>query len=180
MSTSTYIHTSAVPTEAQLRRWLVIAASTVTILGAIHHIDHIIRGNHIGWPFSTQATPFTFSLLVYPALLGGIYLTRRRRAWAGYWLGVALPMLALVTFVHLIPHAGYEAPPDLYIPYSDPLAYVQMGTAPSRVTFFRDVYPAYASPVWGFLAVAVMVSLVCALLALIVAAIRVRRISGRW
>lgn len=180
MSTSTYIHSSVVPTEAELRRWLLIAATSVLILGAIHHIDHIIRGNHIGWPFSTQVTPFTFSLLVYPALLLGIYLTWRKRAWAGYWMGVAPPMLALVIFVHLIPHAGYEAPPDLYIPYSDPLTYVQMGTAPSRVTFFRDIYPEFASPVWGFLAVAVMVSLVGALLALIVAAIRVRRISGRW
>ncbi len=180
MSTNTYIRTGRLPAEAQLRRWLLIAATCVTVLGAIHHVDHIIRGNHIGWPFSTQVTPFTFSLLVYPALLAGIYLTRRGQAWAGYWLAVATPILALVTFVHLIPHPGYEAPPDLFIPYTDPLAYVQMGTAPSRVTFFRDVYPPYASPVWGFLAVAVMVSLVSALLALIVAAIRVRRISGRW
>ena len=180
MATITDSRMSSPPTDAQLSRWLLIAATCVTIFGAIHHVDHIIRGNHIGWPFSTTATPFTFSLLVYPALLGGIYLTRRRRAWAGYWLAVAVPMLALVVFVHLIPHPGYEAPPDLYIPYADPQAYITMGTAPSRVTFFRDVYPPFASPVWGFVAVAVMVSLVHALVALIVAALRVRRISGHW
>ncbi len=180
MSRSTYTQTSAAQTEAHLRRWLLIAAACVTILGAIHHVDHVVRGNHIGWPFSTTVTPFTFSLLVYPPLLAGIYLTSRGRAWAGYWLVVALPILALVVFVHLVPHAGYEAPADLYVPYSAPLVYVQMGTAPSRVDFFRDVYPRYASPVWGFLAVAVMVSLVIALLALLLTAIRVRRISGRW
>ena len=180
MATNTDRHTRSTPSEAQLRQWLLMAATCVMILGAVHHIDHVVRGNHIGWPFSPTATPFTFSLLVYPALLAGIYLTRRRRAWAGYWLAVALPILALVVFVHLIPHPGYEAPPDLYIPYADPRAYIAMGTAPSRVTFFRDVYPRFASPVWGVLAVAVMVGLVCALIALIVAALRVRRISGRW
>ena len=180
MATTSYGRTNTPSTELRLRRWLLIAATWVTIFGAIHHIDHIVRGNHIGWPFSRIATPFTFSLLVYPALLAGIYLTRRRRAWAGYWLAVAVPILALVVFVHLIPHAGYEAPPDLYIPYADPQAYIAQGTAPSRVTFFRDVYPRFASPVWGFLAVAIMISLVHALIALIVTAIRVRRISGHW
>ena len=180
MSTITQTRTHPLPAEDQFRRRLLIMAIYVTILGFIHHVDHVIRGNHIGWPFSPAATPFTFSLLVYPFLLMGIFLTIRRRAWAGYWLAVALPALALVVFVHLIPHAGYEAPADLYVPYADPLAYVQMGTAPSRVIFFRDVYPRYASPVWGLLAVTVMVSLVIALLALIITAIRVRRISGRW
>lgn len=180
MATTTYSQASSRPTETQLRRSLLIAATCVTVFGAIHHIDHIVRGNHIGWPFSTTATPFTFSLLVYPALLVGIYLTRRGRAWAGYWLTVALPMLALVVFVHLIPHTGYEAPADLYVPYADPQAYIALGTAPSRIAFFRDVYPPFASPVWGFLAVAIMVSLVHALVALIIGAIRVRRISGRW
>ena len=180
MSTMTQTQPHVIPTESQLRRRLVIAAICVTISGLIHHIDHVIRGNHIGWLFSPAITPFTFSLLVYPFLLLGIYLTVRRRAWAGYWLAGALPILALVVFVHLVPHAGYEAPSDLYVPYADPLAYVQMGTAPSRVVFFRDVYPRYASPVWGFLAITVMVSLVIALLALIITAIRVRRMSGRW
>lgn len=180
MSTITQSQTQAIPTEAHLRRRLLIAAICVTSLGLIHHVDHVIRGNHIGWPFSPAVTPFTFSLLVYPFLLIGIYLTARGRAWAGYWLAVALPILALVVFVHLVPHTGYEAPSDLYVPYTDPLAYIQMGTAPSRVVFFRDVYPRYASPVWGFLALTVMVSLVIALLALIITALRVRRISGRW
>ena len=81
MATSTHTRTHPLPTEDQLRRRLLTVAICVTSLGLIHHVDHVIRGNHIGWPFSPAATPFTFSLLVYPFLLMGIFLTARRRAW---------------------------------------------------------------------------------------------------
>ncbi len=101
----------------------------------------------------------------------------RRCVGAGYWLPVGIAILALVAFVHFVPHQGYESLPDVYVPYTDPLTYAQMGTAPGRTTFFRDVYPHYASPAWAILVVVDLLSLVAALLVLIVTAMRVRRLS---
>lgn len=37
-----------------------------TVLGIAHHVDHIIRGNHVGWPITAEVNPFTYSLAVYP------------------------------------------------------------------------------------------------------------------
>src|SRR5687767_12575091 len=39
------------------------------IVGVIHHVDHVLRADHTGWPVVPQVTPFTFSLLVYPIFL---------------------------------------------------------------------------------------------------------------
>lgn len=36
--------------------------------GFLHHADHAMRVDHSGWPFLPQVTPYTFSLLIYPAL----------------------------------------------------------------------------------------------------------------
>ncbi|HEX2742046.1 MAG TPA: hypothetical protein VHM69_16515, partial [Rubrobacter sp.] len=47
-----------------LRRPLLIFASSATIFSVLHHTDHVIRGNHSGWPFQAEVTPFTFSLLI--------------------------------------------------------------------------------------------------------------------
>ncbi len=167
-------------TRERLRRWLLIPATAVLIFGPLHHLDHSIRGNHVGWPLIEAATPFTFSLLVYPFLLLGLYLTAQGRAWAGYWLAFAIPTLALVLSVHFLPTEGYEPLSDIYLPYADPIAYSQTAAAAHRAAFFRDVYPPYASPLWGILAVADVLALIVSLVLLIVAAVRVRRLSGHW
>ena len=39
-----------------------------------HHIDHVIRGNHVGWPLTEHVTPFTYSLGLYPLIFLGLYL----------------------------------------------------------------------------------------------------------
>ena len=49
------------------------------ILGLLHHIDHVLRFDHSGWPFRPEITPFTFSLLAYPLLLAA--LLWRARPW---------------------------------------------------------------------------------------------------
>lgn len=72
--------------EQVLRGWLLTSAIISITLGLLHHADHLLRGNHIGWPFSPHVTPFTFSLAVYPLYLAGIYWTARGRLWTGYWL----------------------------------------------------------------------------------------------
>jgi hypothetical protein len=64
---------------------LLIAA---TVLAVMHHIDHILRVDHSGWPFRQKVTPFTFSLVAYPilffALLGPV-----RFFWVRWVLMVA-------------------------------------------------------------------------------------------
>ena len=33
------------------RKWLLVFASGAVVFGLLHHTDHVIRGNHSGWPF---------------------------------------------------------------------------------------------------------------------------------
>jgi len=46
--------------------WLAAAMS----LG--HHLDHLIRGNVVGWPVTDQVNAFTISLVVYPIIATGL------------------------------------------------------------------------------------------------------------
>jgi hypothetical protein len=71
---------TGVGTASVHSRALVWIAASVGILGLLHHADHVFRGNHSGWPFSADVTPFTFSLLIYPILIYGIWRTWRRQA----------------------------------------------------------------------------------------------------
>ena len=93
-----------------------------TALTAGHHVDHVIRGNHIGWPFSSQATPFTLSLAVYPAVLLGLYLQRRGRTRPLYWAVLWGAMTLLAASVHLPLNEQSETMGDIIGPYASPLA----------------------------------------------------------
>jgi hypothetical protein len=105
------------------RRWLLIFASSATVFSLLHHADHVIRGNHSGWPFQSEVTPFTFSLLIYALILPGIYLTSRGRDVAGYHLFVAVVGLTLLVAVHFAPTGGQESPiHDIYMVYESPVA----------------------------------------------------------
>jgi len=105
------------------RRLLLVFASAAVLFGVMHHADHVVRGNHSGWPFQAEVTPFTFSLLIYALILPGVYLTARGRSIPGYHLFVALVGLALLGFVHFVPVGDYEAPiHDIYLVYESPLA----------------------------------------------------------
>jgi hypothetical protein len=53
--------------------------SIAIMFGLLHHIDHVLRFDHSGWPFRPEVTPFTFSLLAYPLLL--VALLWRARPW---------------------------------------------------------------------------------------------------
>lgn len=112
----------------KLRRWPLIAAGAVTIFGILHHVDHVVRGNHSGWPFQEAITSFTFSLLIYALLLPGLYLTWEGRLMARYWLVTTAVLFAVVTLAHFV-GAQREAP-------------------------IRDIYAVYDKPVWGLLALA--------------------------
>jgi hypothetical protein len=132
-------------------RWVLLGLGcVVTVFGVLHHVDHVVRGNHSGWPFVEEVTPFTFSLLVYALLLPGIFMNLRGRVAAGWWLFTAAVALALITFVHFLGGEEREAP-------------------------IRDIYAVYGNPVWGVLALVVLYGLVISLLALFVAALSALR-----
>lgn len=88
---------------------LTIAEKLLAIatgLGMLHHIDHILRVDHSGWPFSPDVTPFTYSLIVYPIILAIFIL--RQRPWLRV-VGAAL-IFAFVTFSH----SYFETPFDQF------------------------------------------------------------------
>jgi hypothetical protein len=148
--------TATIQTElarTDLRRQLLFAAYATTVFGILHHIDHIVRGTHSGWPFKSDVTPFTYSLLIYLLLLPGIYLTLRGRVGAGYWLIVSLLTLGLVVPTHLGPQA------------IEPVA---------------SIYTAYSSPVVGVLAVVILVGLLLSLVTMLATAVRARVVSQHW
>ena len=87
-----------------------------TVFGLGHHLDHVIRGNHVGWPVTSQINPFTYSLGIYPIIIVGLYLTFRDRVGARYWFGVALFGLVMLAGIHLGPWA-IEPPHDIVTPY---------------------------------------------------------------
>lgn len=70
-----------------------------------HHLDHVVRGNHTGWPITEQVTPFTYSLAVYPLILLGLYLSRTGRVGSGYWLLLSGPGTLFLMAIHLGPVA---------------------------------------------------------------------------
>ncbi len=150
------------------RRSLLVIGGVTTALASLHLADHVLRGrqvdhanldptwDHSGWPFTSDITPFTFSLvLVLSILLGGLLLTARGKAWAGYWLGASMVLGAIVTVVHFVPTANQESPAVIY------------GSWPDQ-------------PVIGALAVALTFAIVGVLVLMGVNAVRVRRRSGSW
>ena len=143
----------AQPKQAKLRIWLLVLAGCTTFFGFMHHVDHVVRGNHSGWPFEQAITPFTFSLLIYALLLPGLYLTAKGRLMPRYWLFTAVVGLVLVVWVHFVPTGDYEAPID-------------------------DIYAVYGSPLAGLFALAVLVGLVTSLAILAIASAQALRKSS--
>lgn len=136
------------------RRFLLVFASSATVFGLLHHADHVIRGNHSGWPFQAEVTPFTFSLLIYALILPGIYMSARGRDAAGYHLFVAIVGLALLGGVHFVPTGEQESP-------------------------IHDIYMVYGSPVAGALALVVLAGLIASVALLGITAIGALRARTR-
>lgn len=145
---------TALAARGGYRRWLLVFASGAVVFGLVHHADHVIRGNHSGWPFQAEVTPFTYSLLIYALILPGIYLTARGRSVPGYHLFVAAVGLALLGFVHFVPTGDYEAP-------------------------IADIYMVYESPLAGMLALGVLAGLISSVAALGIVALRAVRVRSR-
>jgi hypothetical protein len=52
--------------------------------------------------------------IVLSVLLGGLWLTSRGKAWAGYWLGASILLEGIVTVVHFVPTPDQESPSVIY------------------------------------------------------------------
>ena len=96
----------------------------LTLAGAaaslVHHIDHAIRGNAIGWPLNGEVNAFTMSLAVYPIIATGLLLNRAGRVGPGFWALVSGGGAAFVSAVHFGPFA-VEPPHLIHHGYADPV-----------------------------------------------------------
>jgi hypothetical protein len=153
------VNTSAAATEpaASLRgrftlgEWMLLG---VVALAFLHHIDHVLRADNSGWPFTSDVTPFTISLLVYPIFVLDFLLLRDRP-----WVRVGL---VAVLFVALqITHAIVEPPADQYGTWANRISSVPHALGQPNLL---DT----ASPVLGALSVAVSSLLSVAVLAALV------------
>ncbi len=91
---------------------LVVA---IIALSIGHHVDHVLR-DVTGWPFGGGFNPFTMSLFVYPAIAGGLFLSRRGRAGPRFWAVLAGGGAVFILAVHVGPAAGDSVAtiPDQY------------------------------------------------------------------
>lgn len=103
------------------RRSLLPMIVLVTVLSIGHHVDHIIRGNHIGWPLSAEVTPFTYSFGFYPVILVGFILTVAGRTGPGFWAVLTAVGFFFVGLTHLGPMA-VEPPRDIIDAYGSAVA----------------------------------------------------------
>jgi hypothetical protein len=92
--------------------WLALALS----LG--HHLDHLIRGNAVGWPVTSQVNAFTVSLIVYPIIATGLVLYRAGRVGPGFWALVSGGGAVFASAVHFGPAA--VEPPELILDHYQP------------------------------------------------------------
>jgi len=133
--------------DSNLTRLFWVFVLLPTLLGAAHHIDHIIRGNHVGWPITAHVNPFTYSLGIYPLLAISLYLTVIDRVDAGYWAGFFAFSAGVLAFFHISPWA-VEPPQDVMVPYADPLVgYLAFGILLALITSVI-IGSAYAAVLW--------------------------------
>jgi hypothetical protein len=118
--------------------WMLLG---VVVLAVLHHLDHVLRGDNSGWPFTPDVTPFTISLLVYPIFVLDFLLLRDRP-----WVRVGL---VAVLFVALqVTHAIVEPPADQYGTWANGASAVPHALGQPNLLHV-------ASPVLGALSVAV-------------------------
>jgi hypothetical protein len=153
------VNTSAVATQpaASLRgrftlgEWMLLG---VVALAVLHHLDHVLRADNSGWPFTPDLTSFTISLVVYPIFVLDFLLLRHRQ-----WIRVGL---VVVLFVALqVTHAIVEPPADQYGTWAN-------GTSAVPHALGQPNLLHTASPVLGALSVAISSLLSLAVLAALV------------
>lgn len=94
------------------RRVILSLTALATLLTIGHHVDHLIRGNHVGWPVTDQVTAFTISLLIYPILIVAVALFLAGRIGPGSWAFISGGGAVFVGVLHFGPLA-VEPPQDI-------------------------------------------------------------------
>ena len=144
-----------------LGEWMLLG---VVALAFLHHLDHVLRGDNSGWPFTADVTPFTISLLVYPIFVLDFLLLRDRP-----WVRVGL---VAVLFVALqMTHAIVEPPAAQYGTWAN-------GTSSVPHALGQPNLLDTASPVLGALSVAISSLLSLAVLTALVLLTREARAKG--
>lgn len=99
--------------------FILILANTAFGLG--HHVDHVLRGNHVGWPLIAEVTPFTYSLGFYPVIAVGLFMWSRSEVGSGFWAVLSGVGASFVGLLHFGPWA-VEPPADILGPYESHVA----------------------------------------------------------
>jgi hypothetical protein len=126
----------------------------VVALAFLHHLDHVLRADNSGWPFTPDLTPFTISLLVYPIFVLDFVLLRRRP-----WVRVGLVAILFVALQ--VTHALVEPPADQYGTWAN-------GTSAVPHALGQPNLLHTASPILGALSVTISSLLSVAVLAALV------------
>lgn len=168
-------------TKPKLRRWIFITLASLLLFGALHHVDHLIRGNHVGWPAIPEVNAFTFSLMAYPLFALGLSALTKGRVWAGYWLTYGITTLFALLVFHFIPPFIVEPVADIYLPYLDPLATANFALAPEQhLEWFQVTVIPFAGVALAVLAVFILVSAIVSSIMLILVSLRIRKLQGHW
>ncbi len=114
-------------------------------VGLLHHIDHVLRVDHSGWPFRADVTPFSYSLVAYPVLLFALLGPQR-------WRWPRCAMLAAVTGFTLWAHTQVETPWMQYVMWAE-----NRSLDPATVAFQNAL--CIQSPALGALAVVMSLAL---------------------
>ncbi|HEY2958964.1 MAG TPA: DUF4386 family protein [Actinomycetota bacterium] len=126
----------------------------VVALAFAHHVDHVLRADNSGWPFTPDVTPFSISLLVYPIFALDFLLLRGRP-----WVRVALVAGLFVALQ--VAHAVYEPPADQYGTWASGVSSVAHARGrPNLLDVASPALGALSVAVSTLLSVAVLVALV--------------------
>ncbi len=102
-----------------------MAVLTAASLGALHHLDHLVRG-YAGWPATGEVNAFTYSLAMYPVVAFELHLAHRGRNMRRYRMTFAVVAFALVAAVHFV-----RWPPTAYPTSMPPMAHRSWAAPPS-------------------------------------------------
>ncbi len=153
MNSSAVRSRPAAPVSGRFTRgeWMLLA---VVALAFAHHVDHVLRADNSGWPFTPDVTPFTISLLVYPIFALDFLLLRSRP-----WVRVALVAGLFVALQ--VAHAVYEPPADQYGTWASGVSSVPHARGrPNLLDVASPALGALSVAVSTLLSVAVLVALV--------------------
>jgi len=137
----------------------------VVALAFAHHVDHVLRADNSGWPFTPEVTAFTISLLVYP-IFALDFLLLRRRPWVR--VGLVAGLFVALQVAHIV----YEPPADQYGTWANGVSSVPHALGQPNLL---DI----ASPALGVLSVAVSTLLSVAVLVALVLLIGEARATHR-